>query len=218
MSSNRKKFLIIGILVLVFIVIYCAVSLLADTDKLPPKPDAKINDSTLLGIDSNNNNVRDDVERWIYETYDKYIPCSERDISVTSSSGEFYTTTIKECNGEPVAYHQIVREIAMQYARAYQTILKNNENYEKNIELEDAAYYCNRYFTMDNEESNKSIFIDHAIASKLKAVQFNTQNRINAYDIYIGRLNGTVYELEQNSYKKYCDFDIDALLKDNSSL
>ncbi len=37
--------------------------------ELPPEPDPKINNSTLLGIDVNNNDVRDDVERWIYETY-----------------------------------------------------------------------------------------------------------------------------------------------------
>ena len=36
---------------------------------LPPEPDKALNDSTLLGIDVNNNGVRDDVERWIYETY-----------------------------------------------------------------------------------------------------------------------------------------------------
>lgn len=36
---------------------------------LPPEPDPKINNSTLLGIDSNNNGVRDDVERWIYKMY-----------------------------------------------------------------------------------------------------------------------------------------------------
>jgi VCBS repeat-containing protein len=36
---------------------------------LPPEPDEKINNSTLLGIDSNNNGVRDDVERWIYYKY-----------------------------------------------------------------------------------------------------------------------------------------------------
>ena len=36
---------------------------------LPSEPDKILNDSTLLGIDSNNNGVRDDVERWIYHTY-----------------------------------------------------------------------------------------------------------------------------------------------------
>ncbi len=37
--------------------------------RLPPEPNKTLNDSTLLGIDINNNGVRDDVERWIYETY-----------------------------------------------------------------------------------------------------------------------------------------------------
>ena len=36
---------------------------------LPPEPDPTINNSTLLGIDSNNNGVRDDVERKVIETY-----------------------------------------------------------------------------------------------------------------------------------------------------
>ncbi len=37
--------------------------------RLPPEPDKALNDTTLLGIDTNNNGIRDDVERWIYETY-----------------------------------------------------------------------------------------------------------------------------------------------------
>ena len=41
--------------------------------KLPPEPDKTLNDSTLLGIDVNHNDVRDDVERWIYKTYDHPI-------------------------------------------------------------------------------------------------------------------------------------------------
>ncbi|WP_345975308.1 hypothetical protein [Sulfurimonas sp. HSL3-7] len=41
--------------------------------KLPPEPDETINNSTLLGIDSNNNGVRDDVERWIFAEYDHPI-------------------------------------------------------------------------------------------------------------------------------------------------
>ncbi|MBN2896561.1 MAG: hypothetical protein JXK05_11805 [Campylobacterales bacterium] len=38
--------------------------------RLPPQPDEAQNNSTLLGIDSNNNGVRDDVERWIFSEYD----------------------------------------------------------------------------------------------------------------------------------------------------
>ena len=41
--------------------------------RLPPEPDPKINNSTLLGIDSNNNGVRDDVERAIYFRYQRPI-------------------------------------------------------------------------------------------------------------------------------------------------
>ncbi len=40
---------------------------------LPPEPDSKINNATLLGIDSNNNGVRDDVEIWIFHTYKESI-------------------------------------------------------------------------------------------------------------------------------------------------
>ncbi len=36
---------------------------------LPPEPDPVANNATLLGIDINSNGVRDDVERWIVETY-----------------------------------------------------------------------------------------------------------------------------------------------------
>ncbi len=41
--------------------------------KLPPKPDPKMNNTTLLGTDVNNNGIRDDVERWIYGNYKKPI-------------------------------------------------------------------------------------------------------------------------------------------------
>ncbi|WP_294962708.1 hypothetical protein [Sulfurimonas sp.] len=40
---------------------------------LPPEPDTLVNNSTLLGIDTNNNGVRDDVERKIYFQYKRPI-------------------------------------------------------------------------------------------------------------------------------------------------
>lgn len=42
--------------------------------RLPPEPDPKVNDATLLGVDSNDNGVRDDVERWIYKHYQNKHP------------------------------------------------------------------------------------------------------------------------------------------------
>jgi hypothetical protein len=41
--------------------------------RLPSEPDSQVNNSTLLGIDSNDNGVRDDVERKIYLTFNKEI-------------------------------------------------------------------------------------------------------------------------------------------------
>ena len=41
--------------------------------RLPPEPNKALNDSTLLGIDLNDNGVRDDVERWIFEEYKEPI-------------------------------------------------------------------------------------------------------------------------------------------------
>ena len=37
--------------------------------QLPPEPDPTINNSTLLGIDSNDNGIRDDVEIYILQRY-----------------------------------------------------------------------------------------------------------------------------------------------------
>jgi len=56
---------------------------------LPPEPDPKINNSTLLGIDSNNNGVRDDVERWIYKTYKQPI-----EIGIFMQSARAYNMVI----------------------------------------------------------------------------------------------------------------------------
>ena len=53
-----------------------------DGHRLPPEPDPEKNNATLLGIDANNNGVRDDVERWIYETYTNPI---ERGIFMQSA-------------------------------------------------------------------------------------------------------------------------------------
>ncbi|WP_345984445.1 hypothetical protein WCX49_07325 [Sulfurimonas sp. HSL-1656] len=43
-----------------------------DGHTLPPDP-GEAGKNTLLGIDSNNDGVRDDVERWIYKTYNHPI-------------------------------------------------------------------------------------------------------------------------------------------------
>ena len=46
-----------------------SVPMILDPSKVPPAPDLVANDATVAGVDSNNNGIRDDVERWIAQTY-----------------------------------------------------------------------------------------------------------------------------------------------------
>ena len=59
---------------------------------LPPEPDPIINNSTLFGIDVNNNGVRDDVERWIYQTYKDKHPIY---IDIAMQAGRAYKQVLK---------------------------------------------------------------------------------------------------------------------------
>lgn len=59
---------------------------------LPPEPDPKINNSTLLGMDSNYNGVRDDVERWIYKTYKDKHPIY---IDIAMQAGRAYKLVLE---------------------------------------------------------------------------------------------------------------------------
>ncbi len=52
---------------------------------LPPIPDSILNTATLEGIDSNNNGIRDDVERWVLETYQDY-GCIATEVSLKGAN------------------------------------------------------------------------------------------------------------------------------------
>jgi hypothetical protein len=60
--------------------------------RLPPQPDEALNNSTLLGIDTNNNGVRDDVERWIYETYREKHPIH---VDIAMQAGRAYKKVLE---------------------------------------------------------------------------------------------------------------------------
>jgi len=73
---------------------------------LPPEPDPVINNSTLLGVDVNDNGVRDDVERWIYKEYKDKHPI-HIDIAMQGASAKQKMlqdpTKAKEIHDEVVA-------------------------------------------------------------------------------------------------------------------
>ena len=59
---------------------------------LPPAPDPQVNNATLLGVDVNNNGVRDDVERWIYEEYKDKHPIY---IDIAMQEGRAYKLVLE---------------------------------------------------------------------------------------------------------------------------
>jgi hypothetical protein len=180
--------------------------------RLPPEPAPQINNSTLLGIDSNNNGVRDDVERWIYSRYDTYIPCKEVVVEVP---GTDIKGTRDVCEETPVPYHQIVREIAMQFGRAAQIVIQEPEKARKTMKYMDAAVDCNGYFRVWAKYNNEPILVDHYIfGDEFKDVQFNTAKRVRAFAEYNQALSGGVYEGLgfSHEYRDQCDFDVNKLL------
>ena len=155
---------------------------------LPSMPDEDKNNKTLLGIDSNNNGIRDDVEIWMLKTY--------------------YNQK----------YPKIKTAIAMQYARATKKVLENPvfenskilnnavdcENYilfEKAKKLNLKSYKAVK-FTIDNAVIN----------NKLRDKIFNTKVRIKEYFKFSASCNGHVFEAgELNA--SVCNFDINKLEK-----
>ncbi len=184
--------------------------------QLPPEPDPVVNNSTLLGVDANKNGVRDDVERWIYKTYDTYVPCKKEKIQLTLPNGKVVNAYEDVCEDKPVEYHQIVREIAMQGARTAQIIIQEPEKAKETVKYMHAAYNCNLYFKRTASRHNEPILIDHTILinKEFNAIQFNTVQRARAYAKYNFALSGGVYSANETDteMRQNCDFNVDALL------
>ncbi|MBL0721816.1 MAG: hypothetical protein JJV88_04470 [Sulfurovum sp.] len=149
---------------------------------LPPEPDPVINNSTLLGIDSNNNGVRDDVERWIYHTHKDKHPIY-MDILMQSARG--YKLSLET----PERAREIHKEVgsAMSCESYYNYCIDDANINEKRIIAED-EYIITKYF--------------------VKIIYFNTKERTKTYRRYNQLLSGGVYGGSSCSEEKqYCDFN-----------
>ena len=145
---------------------------------LPPEPDKTINDSTLLGVDSNDNGVRDDVERWIYEEYKDKHPV-HIDIAMQASRG--YKLVLET--------PERAKEIRPKVDR-----YKHCQSYYQYY----AEYFNESILLTENT-------VDEYFRSK---IYFNTEERYDAYIQYDTLLSGDTYKLpEIESLKDMCDFD-----------
>ena len=150
---------------------------------LPPEPDKALNDSTLLGIDVNNNGVRDDVERWIYKTYDNPI---EKGIFMQSAR----------------AYNKVIEDPSRaKYMRKYIDNSSDCEGYWR---------YWKMLYKDKNEKFILERYRD--LEKEIREIQFNTIKRHIAYERFNGELSGGVYGSIGISKDK-CEFDENGILK-----
>ena len=160
---------------------------------LPPEPDPAINNSTLLGVDSNNNGVRDDVERWIYKKF-----------------------------SQDQKYPKTKTAIAMQFAAAQQYIMANDPEHayeNKTYKKVDYALDCQWYwFDRITKNMGYSDGLQFRIGNEIydnefREKLFNTKDRLRAYFYYNSSLSGHMLGGGGgvlSSTKEKCKFDIEA--------
>ena len=153
-----------------------------DGYRLPHEVDESVNNATLLGIDANNNGIRDDVERWIF-------------------------LEMKIYNG----YEKIERAIAMQDAKGFQMALADPTNKDDKVNLALSAgsdcwvyYLYSRNIGLDDG----SLEFDRALKDRV----FNTKERLKTYFQYDATLAGRVFTATPTlQTKAMCETDIDKL-------
>ncbi len=143
----------------------------------PQNPDA-----TLLGVDKNDNGVRDEVERWIYREMPTYH------------------------------HPEIERVIAMQQAKAYQLNLSdvNNTN-DIPIDAVNRGIDCWAYYIRSKQIpfSESYISMDKYLA-KLEDKVFNTKERLQTYFQFNKNLGIRVFTSMPKTVNN-CDTNIDLL-------
>jgi len=155
--------------------------------KLPPEPNPVVNNSTLLGIDFNNNGVRDDVEIYVIKRFAK--------------DPEFPKTKTA---------------LAMQYAWSAQKILENptidSKKYSDDA-IDCQFYWINNkrknMSTLDGIKYSQKhkVFNDPEIKDKI----YNTKERIERKFSYNSALSGNIFSGRGNNTVAKCQVNIDEL-------
>jgi len=146
---------------------------------LPPEPYPVVNNSTLLGIDVNNNDVRDDAEIWILNKYKDKHPIH---IDIAFQAAKAYKKILETPERAREIHNEVDKAV---YCQLY---------YRLN------AKYFNEPLLLKNNVVNEFF------RSK---IYFNTQERMEAYLQYDKLLSGGSYTLLKIEERKAaCDFNI----------
>jgi len=155
--------------------------------RLPPEPDPTLNNATLLGIDSNDNGIRDDVERYIITRY-----------------------------AQDPKYPKTKIAIALQYAWASQKIIENPTMESSQFEddaLACESYWLDQKtkdlsgFEYGKFSKKHSVFGSYKIKDKI----YNTRKRIERKFNYNTALSGNILVDKKDDTLDRCKTDIDKL-------
>ena len=153
---------------------------------LPPEPDKTLNDSTLLGIDSNGNGVRDDVERWII---------------------------IEEAKN--LNFPKTWTAITLQFSEAWQKMIET-PTVESRKFLEDVSacreYFIDKYTKHMNYQDYRTWRKNHSslLGVDLEDKLFNTKERIQQRFKFNEACSGNIFNLRKSEIGA-CKVNIDEL-------
>jgi len=153
---------------------------------LPPEPDPKINNSTLLGIDSNNNGVRDDVERYIYERFGK--------------DTEYPKTKIALAMQDAWATQKVLEKPVVESDKYYADALACQEYWINTKTSQMSAYDYMQY------SKKHKVFND----AKLRDKMFNTKERVLRDFKFNEACSGNIFEGSADTIES-CQTNIDEL-------
>ena len=147
--------------------------------RLPPEPLPEENNATLVGIDSNDNGVRDDVERWIYTTFEDKHPVH---IEVGMQSARTWKRIFE--GGADKALETVEFVHAALACQSYYKVY--------------AKYY----------DEPILIFESISLFQQVKRKVLSIPERTEAFFAYDKALSGGVYTLPKSGTRKgQCDFD-----------
>ena len=156
--------------------------------RLPPEPDPKINNATLLGVDVNHNGVRDDVERWIYKAYKHPI--------------------------ERAVFMQLAKALQHSMGHADEAW----KYFQPIDDAASCASYWTTFMKYKNQNNAIRADKTTSISNELSPIQYNTETRRLDNENFKNALSGGVIEdngLEPEELIKKCDFNATELMKDH---
>jgi len=150
-------------------------------ESLPPEPDPTVNASTLLGVDSNSNGVRDDLERMM-------------------------ALDFPNDPGKREAAYSLFRVMSLVYDPSTYDAHTDRINYARAC-LRYTDYPEGGFTTLEQIEELEAL---HAYGRELHKRYYDTFDRARAYLTYNNSLAATIIDVP-HATPETCDFDLEAL-------